>query len=49
MLLRSNQGWRQEFSDRGADSFDEWAKYGFQGTINGKNLRKITFHLPMGG
>ena len=23
-------------------------KYGFQGTINGKNLRKIAFHLPTG-
>ena len=24
-------------------------KYGFQGTINAKNLRKIAFHLPTGG
>ena len=24
-------------------------KYGFQGTINAKNLRKIAFHLPKGG
>ena len=23
--------------------------YGFQGTINAKNLRKIAFHLPTGG
>ena len=23
-------------------------KYGFQGTINAKNLRKIAFHLPTG-
>ena len=24
-------------------------KYGFQGTINAKNLQKIAFHLPTGG
>ena len=34
------QGWRQEFSDGGADSSGEWLKYGSQGKINVKNLRK---------
>ena len=24
-------------------------KYGFQGTINARNLQKIAFHLPTGG
>ena len=26
----------------------EGLKYGFQGTINAKNLRKMAFHLPTG-
>ena len=32
----------------GANSSDEGAKYGFQGTLNAKNLQKIAFHPPMG-
>ena len=33
----------------GTDSSDEGLKYGFQGTINAKNLQKIAFYLPKGG
>ena len=35
-----NQGWRQEFSDGGLTLPTRGLKYGFQGTINAKNLRK---------
>ena len=44
-----NQGWRQEISDGGLTLPTRGLKYGFQGTINVKDLRKISFHLPMGG
>ena len=37
-----NQWWCQEIANRGL-------KYGFQGTINAKNRRKISFHPPTGG
>ena len=40
--------WRQEFSDGGLILPTRGLKYGFQGTINAKNLRKIAFHLPTG-
>ena len=33
-------GWRQEFSDGGLTLPTRGLKYGFQGTINTKNLRK---------
>ena len=36
----SNQGWRQEFSDGGLTLQTRGLKYGFQGTINAKILRK---------
>ena len=35
-----NQGWRQEFSDGGLTLPTRGQKYGFQDTINAKNLRK---------
>ena len=34
------QGWRQEFSYGGLTLPTRGLKYGFQGTINAKNLRK---------
>ena len=36
------QGWYQKFSDGGL-------KYGFQGTITAKNLRKNSFYFLTGG
>ena len=33
------QGWRQEFSDGGADSYDKGLKYGFEGAINVINVK----------
>ena len=42
------QGWRQEFSDGGLTLPTRGLEYGFQGTINAKNLRKNRF-LPSGG
>ena len=44
-----NQGWRQEISNGGLTLPTRGLEYGFQGTINAKNLRKISFHLPTGG
>ena len=43
------QGWRKEVSDGGLSLPTRGLKYGFQGTINAKNLRKVAFHLPTGG
>ena len=43
------QGWRQECYDGGLTLPTRGLKYGFQGTMNAKNLRKIAFHLPAGG
>ena len=37
------QGWRQEFSDGGLSRPTKGLKYGFQGTINAKNLQKNRF------
>ena len=48
-LLEKNQGWRQEFSDGGLTLQTKGLKYGFQGAINAKNLRKIAFHFLTGG
>ena len=45
---RREQGWRQEFSDGGLTLPMRGLKYGFQGTINAKNLRKNRF-LPSDG
>ena len=42
------QGWRQDFFDRGVTLPMRELKYGFEGTINTKILRKIVFHLPTG-
>ena len=47
-LFPGGQGWRQEFSDKGADSFDE-AKIGLLRTIITKNIQTYSFHLPTGG
>ena len=44
-----SQGWRQEFSDGEADSSDEGAKNGFQGTITTKHLRKNRYSPSNGG
>ena len=33
---------------RGLTLLTRGLKYGFQGTINAKNLQKIAFHLPTG-
>ena len=44
-----HQRWRLEFSDGGLTLPIRGLKYGLQGTINAKNLRKIAFHLPTGG
>ena len=43
------QGWRQDFSDGGADSSDKEAKIWFQSTINAKNLRKNRYSPSDGG
>ena len=43
------QGWRQEFFDGGPTLPTRGLKYGFQGTVIVKNLRKNRFHLPTGG
>ena len=44
--LASNQGWRQEFSDGGADSSDEGAKIWFSWYYKCQVSEK--FHLPTG-
>ena len=44
-----HQGWRQEFSDGGLTLPTKVLKYGFQGTINAKNLRKDHFPPSDGG
>ena len=43
------QGWRQEFPDGGLTLLMRGLKYGFQGTINAKNLRKNGFPPSDGG
>ena len=43
------QGWCQEFSDGQLTLPTRGLKYGFQGTINAKNLRQMIFYLPRGG
>ena len=43
------QGWRQEFSDGGLTLLTRELKYGFQGTIDAKNLRKYRFSPSDGG
>ena len=43
------QGWRQEFSDGGADSSDEGAKIWFSGYYKCQNLRKNRFSPSDGG
>ena len=44
-----NQGWRQEFSDGGADSSDEEAKIWFSGYYKCQKIsEKISSHLPTG-
>ena len=43
------QGWRQEFSDGGLTLLTRGLKYGFQGTIDAKNLRKYRFSPSDGG
>ena len=45
----SNQGWRHEFSVGGMTLPTRGLKYGFQGTINAKNLRKNRFSPSDGG
>ena len=47
--LHCRQGWRQEFSDRELTLPTRGLKYGFQGIVNAKNLRKNSFDLPKGG
>ena len=42
-------GWRQEFSDGGLTLSTRGLKYGFQGTINAKNLQKNRFSPSDGG
>ena len=37
------QGWHQEFSDGGLTLLTRGLKYGFQGTINAKDLQKNCF------
>ena len=39
-MSNPSQGWRQEFSDGGLALLTRGLKYGFQSTINAKNLRK---------
>ena len=43
------QGWRQELSDGGLTLPTRGLKYGFQGTINAKNLPKNRFSPSDGG
>ena len=43
------QGWRQEFSDGGLTLPTEELRYGFQGTIDAKNLRRNGFSPSDGG
>ena len=43
------QGWRQEFSDGELTLPTRGLKYGFQATINAKNLRKNRFSPFDGG
>ena len=43
------QGWRQEFSNGGLTLPTSWLKYGFQGTINARNLRKNRVSPSDGG
>ena len=45
----NTQGWRQEFSDGGLTRPTRGLKYGFQGTINVKNLRKSRLSPSDGG
>ena len=45
----SKQGWGQEFSDGGLTLPTRGLKYGFQGTINTKNLRQNRFSPSDGG
>ena len=45
----AGQGWRQEFSDGGLTLPTRELKYGFQGTINAKILRKNRFSPSDGG
>ena len=40
------QGWRQELSDGGADSYDRGLKHGFEGAINVEICKKKDFHPP---
>ena len=42
-------GWRQEFSEGALTLPTRGLKYGFQGTINAKNLRKNHFSPSTGG
>ena len=47
--LSYTQGWRQEFSDGELTLPTRGLKYGFQGTINAKNLRKNRVSPSDGG
>ena len=47
--LNLHQGWRQVFSDRGAESSDEGAKVRLSGSVNAKNLRQNSFSPSDGG
>ena len=40
LTIDCSQGWCQEVSDRGLTLPTRGLKYGFQGTINAKNIRK---------
>ena len=42
------QGWRQKFSDGGADSYDRGLKYGFEGAINVEISEKRIFTFRKG-
>ena len=44
----STRGGARNFPTGGLNLPTRGLKYGFQGTINAKNLRKIAFHLPTG-
>ena len=48
-MVSLQQGWRREFSDGGLNLLMRGLKYGFQGTINAKNLRKNRFSPSDGG
>ena len=43
------EGWRQEFSDGGLTLPARGLKYGFQGILNAKNLRKNRLSPSDGG